>query len=200
MKKIHFLIINAKKTKEVIFGIPEGEEDPPIIIQGTQIERVSSYKYLGIYVDASLSWSAHIDYICSKAQQRIYFLRRLRSFGASKPIMLLFFQSIVLSVIMYGCTAWYGSLSVQRTNQIGRLICVYSKIVGQALEPIFQAAYTKKMLSLARSITSDPTHVLFEEYELLPSNRRFRLPRYGRVKMKKAFVYQSVLLLNKHGR
>ena len=101
---------------------------------------------------------------------------------------------------MYGCTAWYGSLSVKLRNQVGRLIRVCSKIVGQALEPTFQAAYTKKMLYLARSITSDPTHALFEEYELLPSNRRFRLPRYGRVRMKNAFVHQSVLLLNKHGR
>lgn len=34
-----------------------------------------SYKYLGIYVDAALSWSVHVDYVCGKIQRRIYFLR-----------------------------------------------------------------------------------------------------------------------------
>ncbi len=105
------LIINAKKTKEVIFGLPENSYPPPVIINNANIEQVFSYKYLGIYVDAALSWSAHIDYICGKIQQRIYFLRRLRSFGTSKPILLLFFQSIVLSVMQYGGSVWYSCLS-----------------------------------------------------------------------------------------
>ena len=98
-------------------------------------------------MDASLSWCAHIDYICSKAQQRINFFRRLRSFGEDKQILLLFFQSIVQSVILYGSTAWYSCLSVQLQTRLGRLIRICSKIVGQALEPNFQAAYTRRMLS-----------------------------------------------------
>ena len=63
---------------------------PPVTVHNAEIEQVSSYKYLGIYVDATLSWSVHVDFICCKVQQRIYFLRRLRSFGANKHILLLF--------------------------------------------------------------------------------------------------------------
>lgn len=67
------VIIDAKKTKEVISGLPEGSYPPPGIINDTDIEQVFSYKYLGIHADAAPSWSAHIDYICGKMQQRIYF-------------------------------------------------------------------------------------------------------------------------------
>ncbi len=58
-----------------------------VTIHNTPIEIVSAYKYLGVYVDAALSWSAHIKYVCCKVQQRIYFLRRLRSFGANKRVV-----------------------------------------------------------------------------------------------------------------
>lgn len=53
---------------------------PPITVHNTQIEQVSPYKYLGIYVDAALSWNTWSLYICSKVQQRIYFSGRPRSF------------------------------------------------------------------------------------------------------------------------
>ncbi len=45
------------------------------------------YKYLDVYVDVALLWSAYIDYLCSKVQQCIYFLKRIRSFGANKQIL-----------------------------------------------------------------------------------------------------------------
>lgn len=48
------LIINAKKTKEVIFGLPENSYSTSVTINNTNIEQVVSYKYLGIHVDAAL--------------------------------------------------------------------------------------------------------------------------------------------------
>lgn len=47
--------------------------------------------------EAALSCSAHIDFICRKAQQGIYFLRRLRSSGADTQT-LLFFSSVLQRV------------------------------------------------------------------------------------------------------
>ena len=190
------LIINAGKTKEIIFGVKESEYPPPVTIQKAQIEQGSAYKYLGIQMDTALSWSAHIDFICKKVQQRIYFLRRLRSFGANKTILLLFFQSIVQSVMLYGCCAWYSCLSVQLKARLGRLVRICSKIVGRTLETGFQEAHRRRILFLARRITSDPTHVLFKEFELLPSNRRFRVPQARLNRLRNSFVSQAVKMLN----
>ena len=67
-------------------------------IHGIDIEQVPSYKYLGVMIDATLSRSPHIDYICKRVQQRIYSLRRLRSFGASSQILSLFHTSVVQTV------------------------------------------------------------------------------------------------------
>lgn len=82
------LLINKKKTKEIIFGLSEYRYQK----QGSVHNTVSSNKDLGVCVDAALSWSAHIDYLCCKVQQHICFIRSLRSFGANKQILLLFFS------------------------------------------------------------------------------------------------------------
>ncbi len=40
------------------------------------IERVSSVKFLGIWISANLTWNVHVDHICKKARKIIGFLHR----------------------------------------------------------------------------------------------------------------------------
>ena len=44
-------------------------------VGGNTIERVSSYKLLGVYLNNDLSWNLHCDYITKKANKRLYILR-----------------------------------------------------------------------------------------------------------------------------
>lgn len=50
-----------------------------LIVKNAYIPQVFSYKYLGLSVEAALSRSAHIDYICGKIKH-MHFLRRLGLF------------------------------------------------------------------------------------------------------------------------
>ncbi len=47
------------------------------------------------------------------------------------------------------------------------------------LEPSFQDLYRKKLLTLSGKIMSDPSHILYEKYYFLPSNRRLRVARFN---------------------
>ena len=53
--------VNAAKTKEMTLG-PLARSDLSILSTrvGT-VERVSSLKLLGLYIESTLSWSLHID-------------------------------------------------------------------------------------------------------------------------------------------
>lgn len=53
------------------------------------------------------------------------------------------------------------------------------------------------LLGLANNIVSDPNHVLHNESVLLPSNRQYEGPKFNQVWLKKSFVHQAVLELNK---
>ena len=162
------LIINTKKTEEIIFGsVPVGKT-PAAIIHGSTIEQVPSYKYLGVMIDANLSWSSHIDYTCKRIQQRMYSLRRLRSFGASSQILSIFYMSIVQTVMLYCSrpTAWFNSLSVVYKNKLFSQIKICAKIVGRPVGAVlhsYKEAQTKSIIRLAKSISSDHSHVLNEE-------------------------------------
>ena len=170
-----------------------------VLILNNSIDiEVPSYKYLGVMIDAPLSWSPHIDFIYKRVQQRIYSLRRLRSFGASSQILSLFYTSVVQTVMLYCSTAWFNSLSIAYKNKLYSQIKICAKMTGRPVETVFHSfkdAQTKSMLRLAKSISSDPLHVLNGEYELMPSMRRFRVPKFKKNRLKNSFV-QSVLLLN----
>ena len=43
---------------------------------------------------------------------------------------------------------------------------------------------TRPILTTSNNIISDPNHVLNSEYELLPSDRRYRVPRFNKVRLK----------------
>lgn len=44
------------------------------------IAHVNSDKYLGVHIDCYLSWKDHVNSVCSRIQQTLYFLRRFRVF------------------------------------------------------------------------------------------------------------------------
>ena len=52
--------------------------DPLISLDGHSVERVNSYKCLGVQVDETLSWEAHISEVNGKVAKVLAALRRLR--------------------------------------------------------------------------------------------------------------------------
>ena len=75
--------LNPGKCKEmrVSFLRYDSCEWQPIAVGGTYIEKVQSFKLLGVYITADLSWSIHCDYVMKKAGRRLYALRKLKGCG-----------------------------------------------------------------------------------------------------------------------
>ena len=61
-------------------------ERPPIYIDGIAVEKVESFKFLGVHITNKLKWSTHTDSVVKKAQHRLFNLRRLKKYILSpKP-------------------------------------------------------------------------------------------------------------------
>ena len=56
----------------------KNENVAPPNLNNIAIERVTEYKYLGLYIDSNLKWTAHINYIKSKILPIIGILKRLK--------------------------------------------------------------------------------------------------------------------------
>ncbi len=77
------LSMNVSKTKELIVDFRKRQQRPytALMISGTPVERVSSFKYLGVNISEDLTWTTHMQTQVKKARQRLYHLRQLRKEG-----------------------------------------------------------------------------------------------------------------------
>ncbi len=95
------LSLNGSKTKELILDFRKRQQRPytPLMISGTPVERVSSFKYLGVNISEDLTWTAHIQTQVKKARQRFYHLRQQRKFRVSPAILKNFFSGAIKKCI-----------------------------------------------------------------------------------------------------
>ncbi|XP_036403543.1 protein NLRC3-like [Megalops cyprinoides] len=93
------LTLNTDKTKEMIVDMrKEKKTHQPLIIHGLEVERVSCFKFLGVYICDDVTWTLNTTQLVKKAQ-RLYFLRRLRTFGMSPQILSNFYSCIIESIL-----------------------------------------------------------------------------------------------------
>jgi hypothetical protein len=69
--------INCKKTFWTLFHRMVAPVIPIIHCDNNVIEHVSKFKYLGVFLDAKLSFNNHLDYIKSKINKNISIFKRL---------------------------------------------------------------------------------------------------------------------------
>ena len=100
------LSLNVSKTKLIVFHKPQKRfESPQLQINGTDIERVKDFNYLGILMNEHLSWKNHVTLIANKISRSIGILNKLKRFLPQVTLCLLY-SSLVLSHLNYGILAW----------------------------------------------------------------------------------------------
>ena len=105
-KSLH---INILKTKYMIFSHrPQAYFDqlPTIKIADSAIDRVSSFKYLGIVLKPNLSWSAHIHLLRKKAKKILGLIYRQFYKHCSSSTLLTLYKTLVRPILEYGSIVW----------------------------------------------------------------------------------------------
>lgn len=110
--------INTKKTKEMLLG-PVLLNPPPLtVINGGAVERVTSFKLLGVNITNNLSWDEYITTICSKANKRLHFLKLLKRSSVSVDDLLQFYKSFIRPVIEYACPVWQSGFTIEKLDRL----------------------------------------------------------------------------------
>ena len=67
----HSMKLNPKKCKEMLINFMQNDNftTRPIVFGSNTVERVTTYKLLGITISIDLKWSEHIDYTSKKASK-----------------------------------------------------------------------------------------------------------------------------------
>ncbi len=191
------LSLNVSKTKELIVDFRKRQQRPytPLMISGTPVERVSSFKYLGVNISEDLTWTAHIQTQVKKARQRLYHLRQLRKFRVSPAILKTFYSGAIESVLTQCISVWYSN-----ANKTGLQSSAESRALSWAhlwvCPPSLQDIYLKRCRSRAVKIIKDSNHPGNCLFITLPSGKRFRSVMAKTERLRRSFYPQAIRLLN----
>ncbi|KAI4890616.1 hypothetical protein NFI96_006819, partial [Prochilodus magdalenae] len=166
------LSLNVDKTKEMVVDFRRTRRDhSPLHIDGSTVEIVKSTKFLGVHLAEDLTWSLNTSTITKKAQQRLYFLRRLRKAHLPPPILTTFYRGTIKSILSSCITAWFGNCTASDRKSLQRIVRTAEKIIGVSL-PTIMDIYTTHCIRKTTSIVDDHTHPSHTLFTLLPSEKR----------------------------
>ncbi|XP_060770815.1 uncharacterized protein LOC132881852 [Neoarius graeffei] len=196
--KSNHLQLNIGKTKEMLVDFRRSRPTlQPISIEGVDVEMVRTYKYLGVHLDDKLDWTVNTDTLYRNGESRLYFLRRLGSFRICRKLLLMFYQSVVASVLFCAVVSWGGSIKKRDTGWLDRLVRNAGSVLGTELESLTSVAERRalsKLLSIMDNV-HHPLHSAIIRQKSSFSGRLLSLP-CTTDRFRKSFVPQAIRLFN----
>ncbi|KAK2163954.1 hypothetical protein NP493_1435g01052 [Ridgeia piscesae] len=159
------------------------------------LELVQHLKFIGSTISSNLKWELNVVHIVKKARQRLYFLRRLRSFGLTTQVMLNFYRAVIESVLIFSIT-WFGFITQKETLRLKRVVKTASRIIDREL-PSLEILYQQRLLGRATLVSQDSSHPAHDLFEPLPSSRRFRSIKTRTNRFNTSFFPLAVQALSK---
>ncbi|KAK3549511.1 hypothetical protein QTP86_002479 [Hemibagrus guttatus] len=158
-------------TKKMVMRMKIEIDHSPLNIDGSNVEIIKSTKFLGVHLAEDLTWSLNTSSITKKAQQRLYFLRRLGKAHLPPPILTTFYRGTIESILRSCITAWFRNCTVSDRKTLQRIVRTAEKIIRVSL-PSIMDIYSTRCIRKANSIVDDPTHPSHTLLTLLPSGKR----------------------------
>ncbi|KAK1803830.1 hypothetical protein P4O66_003786 [Electrophorus voltai] len=136
-----------------------------------------------------------IIWLAKRAQQYLYFLRKLREAHLPSPILTTFYRGTIESILSSCITTWFGNCTAFDRKTLQRIVRTAEKIIGVSLFSITNI-YTTRHIRKTTSIVKDPTHPSHELFTLLPSGRRYRSIWSRTSRLCNSFFPEAIRLLS----
>ena len=215
------LSLNAIKTKRMFMASRQKlstiPEEPNIAIFGNKIERVRSYKCLGLKLDESLTWKHHVSTIISKVSKVIGVLRRLKPLLPQSTLVMIY-NSLAQPYFDY-CSIVWDSLGKGLGQKLQRLQNRAARIITESDYNIrssdiltslnwtnletrrtqqFKTFMYKTVNNMVPSYLSGKftSTSMIHEHSLRGSNHKLFVPRPLTESLKKSFSYRGATLWN----
>ena len=150
------LSLNTDKTCYAIFNCHNKTDDDVslnLVINGQKITKVSSCKYLGVFIDDAFNWSVHIDYIYKKIVKFCSFFYKLKSI-VPKECLYKIYYAFVFPYVNYGVEIYANCSKLE----LDKLI----KLNNKLLRIILGKKYDTPNIELCRIFNVLPIPLLHE--------------------------------------
>ena len=157
----HFLKLNVKKTKELIFDFRIKNNNHDLLtIKNESVERVKEFKYLGVVFDEKLDWHSQSNNVLKKLNQRLFFMRKLYSFNIQNILLKLFYKSCILAILNFCLIAWGGNGRVCDKTKINRALKCAGKMLNRTHPDTVDLVLSQLCEDKLNRILKDTTHPL----------------------------------------
>lgn len=129
---------------------------PSLTILNNTVSTVDDFWFLGGLLSLDLRWCSHTDSVQKKAQQRLFFLLKLKMYNLPQVI---FYIDIVWSVLCVSITEWFGSSTNQTRFKLEQTIRSSERIIRGDLSFI-QDLYRSRVREKAVNISTHRGHKL----------------------------------------
>jgi hypothetical protein len=103
----NYLSFNSSKCKQMVISRKHTSLiDQPLQLGNSILERVYTYKYLGVTVTSDLSWSEHVHTKCSKAKKLVGLLYRRFQRNADPITLFNLYRALIRPHLEYACEVW----------------------------------------------------------------------------------------------
>ncbi|KAL9951294.1 hypothetical protein ACROYT_G043933 [Oculina patagonica] len=127
----HKLTLNVSKSKFMLIGGPKKLtyfSEVALSINDRRLDRVNSFKYLGVIINENLTWTDHIENLRSKVLQRLGLLRRIKC-SLPRDIRELFVKSTIIPLLDYADVTWGDKANLTLMKKVQVLQNLAAKIV-----------------------------------------------------------------------
>ena len=165
------LKLNKSKSMEmIVFASAKARAKTPHIPTISDIVRVNCIKALGVLVDDTLTFKAHISSICSTAAQSLYAIKILKAHGMDPHSILSICSATVVSRLTYAITAWWGFISAADRYKLQAVLNRAKKWTFYSnTNPSIAEICAKQDSKLFKKVLSNQNHVL---HHLLPAEKQ----------------------------
>ena len=210
------LTLNVDKSNYIIFSRQKITTHNDIKIDNTTLKRIYETKFLGVYIDAKLSWKTHVSYIKNKISKGIGILCKARKSLTTDALVTLYY-SFIYPYLSY-CLEIWGACYTTYLNalflQQKRILRIITSSEWRAsTTPIFKSL---KILSITKLYTYRILLFWFKyENNMLPEsiygifirrneihshntrhNTMFHIPHISTEISRHSFVYNAIKIYN----
>ena len=159
------LELNVNKTKEMIVEFRRKKSSPPspLVIDGRTVEIVQHFIFLGSTISSNLNWELHLVNIVKKAEQRLYFFKKVKIiwFDHTGHSQLLQSCNRECSDIFYHSMVWvdYTEGNAQIKQSCDNCFPNYRQRPSRSWNTVSAAPVRKSHSHLSRLIPSCPWRI-----------------------------------------
>lgn len=111
--------LNGEKCKELRISFTKKEDDfQPIVVNGKNLECITSANMLGVTISRKLTWNEHSSQVFKKASKRLYFFIQLKRLRLSCHELILFFCTCIRSILIYAAPLFHYALPMYLKNDL----------------------------------------------------------------------------------